>query len=155
MIPLLLSLLVAAAIALVVLGAGLALVARERRRRDRLRAERDQRTERLIWQRLDWVASPAPTSPDPVSPAPASPAPTAARQAIDPAAQRGTWASPAVYSPRRRLWRDTSAVLLVGVLGVLAFSVAAPPRPAPEGGVLAATSAPATVAPLIPAIHAF
>ena len=45
-------------------------------------------------------------------------------------------------SPRRRLWRDASAVLFVGVLGALAFSFVGTPGGAPEGGVLAVTSAP-------------
>jgi hypothetical protein len=147
----------AAVVALVLLAVGLSLVGRERGRRQRLRAERERRTERLIWQRLDWVASPGPASSAPISPEPASPepirlasvgpAPTAARWTAEPAAQGATWAAPTVYSPRRRLWRDTSLVLLVGVLGVLAVSLVAQPNPAPEGGVLAATSAPAKAAP--------
>ena len=176
MIPLV-TLLGAVAVALFALVAGLALVARERGRRQRLRAERDQRAERLMWQRLDWVAgpesagparispasaspepasgppvsrepaSPALVSPAPIGPAPVSPAPTAVRQAVEPAERGATRAGAAVFSPRRRLWRDTSLVLLVGVVGALVVSLVSQPNPAPEGGVLAATSAPAKVVP--------
>ncbi len=193
----------AAAVALVVLVAGLALVARERGRRQRLRAERDRSTERLLWQRLDWVARPEPPSPlaagpqpevpqpagrepvperadmpaavllmlaarsgsetprvevesaslapismpqtrvapaipapaavapasAPISPAQVSQAPTAARATAEPAAQGATWAGPAAFSPRRRLWRDTSMVLLVGVVGALVVSLRGPAQP--------------------------
>ena len=65
----------AAAVALVVLVAGLALVARERGRRQRLRAERDRSTERLLWQRLDWVARPESASPLAAGPQPEVPQP--------------------------------------------------------------------------------
>ncbi len=126
----------AATVALAVLSVGVALVARERGRRQRLRLERRLRAERLIWQRLDWVADPVPSSPKRA----------ATRSIAAPTDEEMQGTDPVHLSPRRRLWRDTSAVLFIGVLGALAVGLFATLRPAPEGGVLGVTSSPASPA---------
>ena len=142
------------AIAVLAAAAGLALLAvsieladRARDRRQRLRLERGRGTERLMWERLDWVRGPAPANPEPtVSRArvPAEPGSIDEKRAA--AAREPANApeeSPIERSPRRLLWRDTSALLFVGLLGILAYSITATPGREPEGGVLGVTSSPA------------
>jgi hypothetical protein len=124
----------AATVALAVLSVGVALVARERGRRQRIRLEDRRRAERLIWQRLEWVAGPLPSRPGSAVP----------RATAAPTDQEMPEADPTHVSPRRQLWRDTSAVLFVGVLAVLAVGFLPPPGPAPQGGVLGVTSSPAS-----------
>jgi len=124
----------AATVALAVLSVGVALVARERGRRQRICLEDRRRAERLIWQRLDWVAGPLPSRPGSAVP----------RATAAPTDQDLPEADPTDISPRRQLWRDTSAVLFVGVLAVLAVGFLPPPGPAPQGGVLGVTSSPAS-----------
>jgi hypothetical protein len=55
MTPLVFAIL-AAAIGLAVVAAGVALVARDRARRQRLELDRRLRSERLVMERVDWVA---------------------------------------------------------------------------------------------------
>ena len=112
----------AATVALAVLSVGVALVARERGRRQRICLEDRRRAERLIWQRLDWVAGPLPSRPGSAVP----------RATAAPTDQEMPEADPTDISPRRQLWRDTSAVLFVGVLGVLAVGFLPAPGPAPQ-----------------------
>ena len=125
----------AAAVGLTVLALGVALVARARARRRRLRLERGLREDRLIWDRLDWVAGIERAIPELA----------ATLGAAAPTDQELEGSGPTSPSPRLRLWRDTSAVLFVCVLGLLAFSLVTTPNPSPEGGVLAVTSSPPTL----------
>lgn len=147
------------AIALIALAAGLGLIAggielldRELDRRARRRSERQQRTERLMWQRLDWVSGTSspreePGEP-PAQPRPALPDSRLPRTTMAPTAIRDPEPALGFLSPRRLLWRDTLAVLFVGVLaGFLYSNFAAPPGAGPAGGVLGATSAPTASAP--------
>ncbi len=97
-------------------------------------------------------ASTEPPIPEPASKALAGLEPAVPRAAAPPpGAERtgpaGPWPGEAAFSPRRRLWRDSVAVLLVGVLVVLVFGLVGQPKATPQGAVLAATSAPATTAP--------
>jgi multisubunit Na+/H+ antiporter MnhB subunit len=137
----------AVAVGLAVVAAGVASVGRERGRRQRLELERRVRSERLIMERVDWVAGTARVMPQPGEmPAAQEPVAVFAAAATRPVVASTDQAIPAAgstdLSPRRRLWRDASAVLFVGVLGALAFSLVGTPGGAPQGGVLAVTSAP-------------
>ena len=142
--------LLAAAVGLALLVVGVASVARERGRRRRWQPEHEMRSERLLWERLDWVAGPVLASPEPIE-MPAAAATPAVHSALALGGTRPvvarvnpemSGAGPTDLSPRRRLWRDASAVLFVGVLGALAFNLVATPGGAQEGAVLAVTSAP-------------
>jgi len=146
MTPLVFAIL-AAAVGLAVVAVGAALVAREGARRQRLELERRLRSQRLIMERVDWVAGLARARPQsgemPAAQEPAAmfvAAPT--RPVVASTDQAMPESGSTDLSPRRRLWRDASAVLFVGVLGALAFSLVGTPGGAPEGGVLAVTSAP-------------
>ena len=146
MTPLVLAIL-AAAVGLAALAAGVAWVARERGRRQHLELERRVRSERRIMERVDWVAGMARVMPPSVQiPAAQEPPSMFAAAPTRPVVASTDRAIPEAgstdISPRRRLWRDASAVLFVGVLGVLAFNLVATPNGAPEGAVLAVTSAP-------------
>lgn len=121
---------VAAVVALVALGGGQAALARRRRASEAARRE----SERVAMGRLAWLTGRSEVAPE-VAPLPSP----FARAAVLPAAE---W----VVSPRRRLGRDTSAVLLVGTLGILVVAVAWHPAPA-DSGVLGATATPRPVAP--------
>ncbi len=118
------------------LGAGILLVGavmaagRVRRERRRRREDADLRqSERLALDRLAWLTGRSEAPPEPPRLAPPPPEPSGE-----------AW----VVSPRRRLGRDTSAVLLVGVVALAAIRALAPG--APGGGVLEATSRPAPTA---------
>lgn len=60
---------------------------------------------------------------------------------------RSVWRATA-SDPRLRLWRDTSIVLLVGSIALLAATNLAP-RPAPVSAVLGATATPGAAAPTV------
>ena len=140
--------LLALALGLALLVGCVALVARERARRARLQLGIGRRTERLMWERLDWVAGrPAAIREQLDEPAGAGPDGHLAVDARSSAAPAQVAADADAdstnLSPRRRLWRDTSAVVFVGALALFVYSFAATPRPAPTGAVLAATSSPA------------
>ena len=114
----------------------------------RIRAHRRTRaaariaSQQMALDRLAWLTGRAEEPP----PAPPVLAPVSAARSDAEVEEVGRgW----VVSPRRRLWRDTSAILLVGVLAAFIVLTVAPPASAPEGGVLAATATPRpTAAPL-------
>jgi len=135
---------VIAALVLAVVVAGV--VGRTLRRR-RLRASDAamRESERVAIERLAWLTGRSAQAPE----APAPPPPP--RHAERPAGRAAT--APAegwVVSPRRRLWRDTAAVLLVAAIGVLAVGFVLPPAPPADGGVLGATATPQPATPAAP-----
>ena len=114
-------------------------LARGRASRARRREEAEEArlaSERLAMGRLAWLTGRASEAPEVVPPAPL-PGPMAP-YAIT-AAPEVAW----VASPRRRLWRDTSAVLLVAAIAVLVIGVVLPSATPTDGGVLGATATPA------------
>jgi type II secretory pathway pseudopilin PulG len=123
----------AAVVALIlVLVGGRASRARSREEAEAARLE----SERLAMGRLAWLTGRAPEAPEVVPPAPLPG--RMAPYAIT-AAPEIAW----VASPRRRLWRDTSAVLLVAAVAILVIGVVLPATTPTEGGVLEATATPA------------
>jgi len=123
-----------AAVLALVLGVARGRASRAQRRRDADAALLE--TERVAMGRLAWLTGRSAEAPEVAPPLPSASrvAPYAAATAPD-----ATW----VASPRRRLWRDTSAVLLVAAIGVLVVGFVLPSIPPADGGVLGATATPA------------
>ena len=122
-------------------------VTRGRASRARRRQEADVallESERVAMGRLAWLTGRSAEAPIVAPPPPLPSASRVVPYAVA-TAPDATW----VASPRRRLWRDTSAVLLAAAIGVLVVGLVLPASPPADGGVLGATATPA-VAPTPP-----
>jgi LysM repeat protein len=127
------EMLAVAALGLLLAMAGLLVLGARRARARRLaadeaarRAEADLALDRLAW--LTGRSERAPAAPY------RSAGPATAARHVGPLPEQAV-------SPRRRLWRDTSAVLLVGLLGALLAGSLLPPARL-DDGVLEATATP-------------
>ena len=136
--------LVGAAVLALILAVAVGRAIRARRRRASEAALRE--SERVAMGRLAWLTGRSAEAPEvPPSASRAALAPAAASSGHAAASRTPTW-----VSPRRRLWRDTAAVLLVAAAGALVVAVVRPPSPQADGGVLGATASPRPVLPPMP-----